>query len=303
MELFTKLFGTWLLFSYHCFDRIVLSGYLMGVQRCGQVVYWLREVLGQEVIDKAVLSRRTAEYVAWVEAHARKQGIPLEWAEKGVGKEAYVAPYLQRMEKAGRFGVYFIFQAMEQGWTYRPGRKPVVGPDGSEYPILHKHRSRYRFYYFYLRDEALGPMLVRMGTFIPFEASYWVNGHSYIERELLREGVAFRKDDNAFVRVEQVARLQAADRLSGDVIRKRLEHWTFVLGPKFSKADRRAANLERSYFVHQVEYCRNFIFRRNHPIRKIGAAFGRGHESARTAGLYDRRNDSVALDEVERIAY
>ena len=27
-----------------------------------------------------------------------------------------------------------------------------------------------------------------------------------------------------------------------------------------------------------------------------------GHESART-GLYDRRNDSVALDEVERVVY
>lgn len=28
-----------------------------------------------------------------------------------------------------------------------------------------------------------------------------------------------------------------------------------------------------------------------------------GHESARTTGLYDRRNDGVALDEIERIAY
>ncbi len=28
-----------------------------------------------------------------------------------------------------------------------------------------------------------------------------------------------------------------------------------------------------------------------------------GHESARTTGLYDRRNDQIALDEVERIAY
>lgn len=28
-----------------------------------------------------------------------------------------------------------------------------------------------------------------------------------------------------------------------------------------------------------------------------------GYESARTTGLYDRRNDSVALDEIERIAY
>jgi integrase len=28
-----------------------------------------------------------------------------------------------------------------------------------------------------------------------------------------------------------------------------------------------------------------------------------GHESARTTGLYDRRNDTIALDEIERIAY
>jgi site-specific recombinase XerD len=28
-----------------------------------------------------------------------------------------------------------------------------------------------------------------------------------------------------------------------------------------------------------------------------------GHESARTTGLYDRRNDSVALDEIERVVY
>jgi integrase len=28
-----------------------------------------------------------------------------------------------------------------------------------------------------------------------------------------------------------------------------------------------------------------------------------GHESARTTGLYDRRNDAVGLDEVERVVY
>lgn len=28
-----------------------------------------------------------------------------------------------------------------------------------------------------------------------------------------------------------------------------------------------------------------------------------GHESARTTGLYDRRNDSVGLDEVERVVF
>ena len=270
MELFTKLFASWLIFIYHCFDRMVLSGYLMGLQRPGQVVYWLRTVKGIEAITKEVLSERTRRYVGWVESYARHRAIPLEWAEKGVNKEAYVRPYLRRMERAGGYGVYFIFQAHEQGWTYRPDHLPVRQPDGSDYPILHKHRSRYRFYYFYLRDQVLGPMVIRLGTFIPFEASYYLNGHSYVAQELARQGVAFRQDDNAFVGVEDVAKLQAvADALGGEVIEKRLEHWTFLLGPKFTVEDRRGAILERSYYLHQVEYSRNFVFRRNRPIREL----------------------------------
>lgn len=178
MELFTKLFGAWLIFVYHCFDRIVLSGYLMGLQRPDQVVFWLQQVLGIEAITKEVLSRRTQEYVAWVEAYARNRNIPVEWAEKDVRKEDYVLPLLKRMERHNRFGVYFIFQTMEQGWTFRPGKQLVSRTPGgpADYPILHRHRARYRYYYFYLRDEVMGPMILRMGTFIPFEASYYLNG-------------------------------------------------------------------------------------------------------------------------------
>src|SRR5450755_1075808 len=33
METFTKLFGSLLVFVYHCFDRIVIRGYLSGVSR------------------------------------------------------------------------------------------------------------------------------------------------------------------------------------------------------------------------------------------------------------------------------
>jgi hypothetical protein len=272
METFTKLFGAWLIFVYHCFDRMVISGYLMGLQRPGQVVYWLQQVLGIEAITKEVLSRRTDQYVHWVQAYARNRKIPIEWAEKDVDKEEYVQPYLRRMERRQQCGVYFIFQTMEQGWTYRPGRRLVAREPGgpADYPILHRHRARYRYYYFYLRDEVLGPMILRLGTFIPFEASYYLNGHSYMQTVLTKQGVEFRTNDNAFVWVADTQALQkAADSLTPKVIQPRLNYWTMVLGPKFGKRDRKAANLERSYYVHQVEYCQNFIFRKNHPIRKI----------------------------------
>ena len=54
-----------------------------------------------------------------MEAFARNHDIPAEWAEKGVRKEDYVAPLLRRMERANRYGVYFIFKSMEQGKTFR----------------------------------------------------------------------------------------------------------------------------------------------------------------------------------------
>ena len=33
MDLFTQLFGNLLVFVYHCFDRIVIYGYLSGLSR------------------------------------------------------------------------------------------------------------------------------------------------------------------------------------------------------------------------------------------------------------------------------
>ena len=71
MELFTRLFGSLLVFIYHCFDRIVIHGYLSGLSRPEQVVYFFRQVVGVAVLGKDVLSQRTDDYQHWVEAFAR----------------------------------------------------------------------------------------------------------------------------------------------------------------------------------------------------------------------------------------
>ena len=99
MELFTQLFGDLLAFVYHCFDRIVIYGYLSGLSRPEQVVHFFRNVVGVAVVDKEVFSRRTADYQAWVEAFARNHRLPIEWAEKGVRKEDHVLPWQRRMAR------------------------------------------------------------------------------------------------------------------------------------------------------------------------------------------------------------
>lgn len=269
MELFNKLFGSLLLLVYHCFDRVVINGYLSALSRPEQVVAFFREVVGERAITKEVLAKRTQEYRAWVDAFARNHQTPFEWAEKKVRKEDYVRPHLRRWERQQKHGVYFIFKSMEQGRTFRSStpKFPTKDPD---YRILAKQRSRFTHYYFYIRDETLGAFVMRVGSFFPFEITYFLNGHNFIEKELMRIGVRYRKSDNAFLSVSDPAALQAAaDSFSTEVIRERLAYWTLVLGPKFSKRERQAFNLHRFYAVTQIEYCQNFIFKRNFPIRKL----------------------------------
>ncbi|HWR98400.1 MAG TPA: hypothetical protein VN317_08250 [Candidatus Methanoperedens sp.] len=275
MELFERLFSGMLVFVYHCFDRIVIHGYLSGFSRAEQVVYFFRRVVGVAAVDKEVLSRRTDDYRSWVEAYARNHKIPIEWAEKGVRKEDYVRRWLRCMERADRFGVYFIFKSMEQGPTF-PCLVPRHPTQDANHRILSAQRRRFTHYYFYVRGEVLGPILMRVGSFFRFQATYFLNGHSFIESELRRRKVGLRKEDNAFLAIEHPRLLQeAADRLSPQIIRKRLDYWTLILGPKFSKREREAINLSRFYAIAQIEYCRNFIFKRHFPIRKI---FERGCE-------------------------
>src|SRR6202521_3471474 len=89
MEIFTKLFGNLLAFVYHCFDRIVIHGYLSALSRPEQMVHFFRQVLGIPVVSKEILSQRTADYQSWVEAFARNHHPPIAWAEKGVRKEGH----------------------------------------------------------------------------------------------------------------------------------------------------------------------------------------------------------------------
>jgi hypothetical protein len=269
MELFLKLFGDLLVFVYHCFDRIVIHGYLSGLSRPEQVVHFFRRVVGVPVLSKEVLSQRTADYQNWVEAFARNHNIPIEWAEKGVRKEDYVQPWLRKMVKKNAYGVYFIFKSMEQGPTFRV-TVPKFPTNDPNHRILARQKSRFTHDYFYIRDEVLGPFVMRVATFFPFQTTYYLNGHNYIEQELNRANIAFRKNDNAFLAVDDVAALQrAADKLSPAIIRERLDYWTFILGPKFSDKERKKINLSRFYSIAQIEYCRNFIFKRNFPIHKL----------------------------------
>ena len=110
-------------------------------------------------------------------------------------------PWLRRMANKNAYGVYFIFKSMEQGASFRIS-VPKYPTQDPHHRILARQRSRYTHYYFYIRDEVLGPMVMRVGSFFPFQTTYYLNGHSFIEQELTRAQVGFRKNDNAFLAID-----------------------------------------------------------------------------------------------------
>ena len=239
METLIQILSPMLVFIYHCFDRIVINGYISMLSRPENVVHFFHNILNVPCITKETLGLRTKQYNNWVESYARNHRMPLEWAEKGVRKEDYVRPKLKDMERKNQFGIYFILKSMEQGTTFR-SVNPKYSTNDPNYRIIKKNRSRFTHYYFYIRDEVLGAMLIRVGSYLPFQTTSYLNGHNFIERELSRTGVRYKKNDNAFVSVKDPCALQSAtDRLNPEIIRKRIEYWVLIVAPKFSKRERK----------------------------------------------------------------
>jgi hypothetical protein len=133
MELFTLLFGDLLAFVYHCFDRIVIYGYLNGLSRPAQVVHFFRNVVGVATVSKEVLSGRTADYQAWVEAHARNHRLPIEWAEKGVRKEDQCAALATPHGEARRLWRLFYLQEHAAG-RHLSCQRAEIRHQGSQLP-------------------------------------------------------------------------------------------------------------------------------------------------------------------------
>jgi hypothetical protein len=293
MDRLSDLLGHAVQFSYTAWDRIVLNGYLDRLQRPENISYFFREVVGVPAVTPEVLMSRTAPYRAWVQRYAAEHTIPVVAAPKDRRKEEVVAPYYRQFKEPA--GVVVILTSTESGRTfvsYTP-RYPPSGGDPS-YRLLHPARKRFLHYYFYLLDPVLGPMSLRVGTFLPFTLAVFLNGHAFLAQELTRLGVGFRKDDNAFLAVDDLAALEAAaERLTPRLIEQRCADWVDRLAPRFSAAERAAAGLHYRYSVAQIELATDVIFRRSAPLK---ALFRRAAElgillggADRTTHLFGRR--------------
>jgi hypothetical protein len=293
MDRLSELLGQAVQFAYTCWDRIVLSGYIERLQRPENLIWFFQDVVGIDAVEPAVLEQRTKTYKAWVRRVTEEHGIAVLAAPRGVRKEEVVEPDYRRLK--GSEGVACVLTSMEQGRTfvsYVPRWK--VPSEDANYRFIKACRKQFLHYYWYVLDPVMGPMSVRVASYFPFNVTCYLNGHSFVAQELRRDGVRFRKADNAFLAVSDVTVLQsAADRLSATLLERRCNYWVRRVAPVFSPVEREALRPDYRYSMAQMELATDVVFKRSAPLRvlferacELGVLVGGAN---RTTHLFGRR--------------
>lgn len=285
MDRLSEVFGERVQFRYTCLDRIVLHGYLTGLQRPEQLVHFFHEVVGVACIEPKVLLGRTTAYREWVDRYTQGQGIPVLVAPKGVRKEEVVRPYYGKL--GPQEGIACVLTSLENNRTfisYTPQRTPRSGD--TTYRRIETGRKRFLHLYWYVWDPVMGPMSLRVSTYLPFTITAYLNGHHFVSQRLRQDGVGLYQQDNAILRVADPVALQAAaDALTPAVLRERCDYWAAKLAPSFSPAEHAAMDLRYRYSLAQIELATDIIFAEPSPLR---ALFRRAVELGLLMGGADR---------------
>lgn len=230
----------------------------MSFHKANTLNYYFKVILGYKFVNQKLLLAITKKYNQTIEDFARKHQLSCEWVEKGVRKEDFVEKYRHAFEKKNKFGVYYILRSKENENTFRVARPHLKDTDPDNF--LAKTRKPFGHYYFYIHDQILGNMCIRVASYLPFKITVYLNGHSYIERYIKNKAdkkALYRKRDNAFLNIKNLDLLTEAKKaFTADLIRERIDYWLDEIGPKLEKHPMRY-----DYFIDQIEYCRNFIFK------------------------------------------
>jgi len=246
-----KRYAANLLGVLSCFDRILITGTLPGACYARGMTSFLN-ARGIRIFDyprfAEQLRDRIRERALGVSNAA---GVEIEYVSKShIRKEDLVARVLKARGDAP--GLVHIISAMESCPSYTPWHDKTSGKT-----YLRPASGKCLHYYFYFIDEQLGLCYLRVPTWAPFGLQFYCNGHGALALALQREGIEFVQADNAFLRIDDMARAQAlANSLSPDKLHERLERYARWLCPVHD-----AFAQTYHWSLRQVEYSTDLMFR------------------------------------------
>jgi hypothetical protein len=243
-----------------CVDRVYMNGYIPTLQSSGGLVYFLEHHRGQPIASPVLLGEITQNFVAQVEAFAKREGIPIVHFQKGQRKDDVAARYRRKFTQEE--GVVFIGVAQEKMTSWK-ARKET---QGRAVRFQFSMQSVFvRHYYFYLQDREFGPAFLKIGAYAPYPVKVYVNGHEWAKQQMKQARLAFEALDNGFLQCNQPERLQTiCNQLGPEQVQAFFEKWVTGLPWPLTAEDRKAGYQHR-LSIWQMEISRTQVFPR--PVR------------------------------------
>jgi len=141
--------------------------------------------------------------------------------------------------------------------------------------LVFAYRPQRVLYYYYLHSD-FGLMYLRLQTWFPYTMQVYVNGHSWLARQLAKRKIGFVQRDNAFTQLDDPHKTQQiADGFVGLAWPHRLDSWAAAINPLLKE------EWLGSYYwvIEQAEYSTDLLFASREKL----------------AGLYQRLLDHATL--------
>jgi hypothetical protein len=184
------------------FDRIRFRGTLRRLTCAESLGKYLsmRGILLKDFKEYAL--GQTASLVSRIGARAQELGVPSLYLPGPADKEALARERLALLPD-GHTGPLCVLTAA--GQCFSPGVVPSreAGTIG-----LRVTRRKCRHMYFYFQHPQYGFGHVRLQTWLPFQVSVNLNGRHWLERQMIGEGIGYRKAGNCFTWLADAAAAQ-----------------------------------------------------------------------------------------------
>jgi len=187
--------------TLECYDRVLLAGTYAAIGWPGAMLGYLC-ARGIDVREFAAqwANPWRAEINRHVRAVAREERVEVRQVRPNDRKEEVVAEILAR--RGGKPGVVCVLGAMERCRSFRAVQKLSGGWE------VAWDRGHCQHFYIYLLDPEFGLCHLRIPTWAPFRLQFCCNGHDWLENQLKAAGLRYRKADNCFTHVQDLAAAQ-----------------------------------------------------------------------------------------------
>ena len=251
------------------FDRLIFRGTLRAISYPDGLLKFLNMNNIRLTRFDAFAQDCTRRINGHVEGMARRAGRPCRYLPSAAASKEQVAMRIAKQDGITA-GLVCVLSCVEPCVSAGIHRNPRT----RKLEIVFRPR-KCKFHYVYLIDPTFGWMHVRIQSWIPFDVQVYVNGRSYLQRELDRLGVPYQKSDNCFVRVGDLRRAQASlDRLEKlnwpGALRRLVRPCLPRHGPRGGLAPALPGDVGRYYWtIRQSEYATDVMFKSSQDLGRI----------------------------------